>query len=135
MVAAALAVLAALLLLTATRAPAPAPVRPQTPPTPAPAAGEVAAPVRLADPALADLLHPGGRVDVLAVAESPTGPAEARAPAETVAEAVRVLDVPRVAAAQGTTGGTLVVLAVTPAQARDLASAQATGRLSVTLLR
>lgn len=89
-------------------------------------AGTVAAPVRLADPATAALLHAGDRVDVLAT------PTDARcdATAATVAEDLRVLAVP---AGDGGDGA-LVVLAATPAVAARLAGAAVTGRLSVTVL-
>ncbi len=91
--------------------------------------GLVAAPVRLADPATAALLHAGDRVDVLA---APTGTAEPATTAVTVASAVQVLAVPSTT----DTGaeGALVVLAATPATAARLAAAAVGARLSVTVL-
>ena len=87
--------------------------------------GLVAAPVRLADPAEAALLHAGDRVDVLA---TPTSGAAATATA--VATGVRVLAVPTVTDGDGA----LVVLAATPAVAARLAAAAVASRLSVTVL-
>ena len=122
--------MAGLVLLSANRSTPPQPQAPAAVAGLAP--GEVAAPVRLADPALADLLHSGAVIDVLAVPESPTGPAEAAALASVVAASIRVLRVP--ATDTGAVGGSLVVLAVTPDEALALAGAQASGRLSVTLV-
>ncbi|GAA3133092.1 RcpC/CpaB family pilus assembly protein [Streptosporangium carneum] len=87
--------------------------------------GRVATPVRVADPQTARLLSPGDVVDVLAAPSTWDG----SAPARTVAEDVTVLAVP---------GGepdrdALVVLATTSTQAVELASAQAGGRLSITI--
>ncbi len=131
LLAAALAVVAGLVLLSSARPGERQEASP--PPVLGPATDEVAAPLRLADAAVAALLHPGARIDVLAVAESPTGPADATgAPASVVATAVRVLSVP--AADPGAGGGSLVVLAVTPDQALALIGAQASGRLAVTLV-
>jgi Flp pilus assembly protein CpaB len=96
-------------------------------------AGLVAAPVRLVDPGVAPLLHAGQRVDVLAAPESATGSVDTGAtPARVVAHDVRVLAVRPPAEADANLG-TLVVLGVTPADARALAGAEAGGRLSVTL--
>jgi Flp pilus assembly protein CpaB len=89
-------------------------------------AGTVAAPVRLADPATAALLHAGDRVDVLATPTDARGPATAA----TVAEDLRVLAVP---AGDGGDGA-LVVLAATPDVAARLAGAAVASRLSVTVL-
>jgi hypothetical protein len=95
--------------------------------------GQVAAPVRLVDPGIAPLLHAGATVDVLAAPESPTGSADAtRSPARVVASGVRVLAVTAPAASEPSLG-TLVVLAVSRADAQALAGAEAGGRLSVTL--
>jgi Flp pilus assembly protein CpaB len=96
----------------------------------------VASPVRIADPAAAELLHVGDMVDVLAapVAERSTGSAR------VIAGAVRVISVPHPAA--GGLGaldstpsgeGALLVLATTPEVAADLASAAVSARLSITL--
>ncbi|WP_329086442.1 MULTISPECIES: RcpC/CpaB family pilus assembly protein [unclassified Streptosporangium] len=87
--------------------------------------GTVATPVRVADPETARLLSPGDVVDVLAATSTWDG----TAPATVVAEDVAVLATP---------GGeserdALVVLATTSAQATELASAQAGGRLSITI--
>jgi pilus assembly protein CpaB len=89
--------------------------------------GLVAAPVRLADPATAALLHAGDRVDVLAA------PSDGRpTSATTVAAGVQVLAVP--GAGQADPDGALVVLAATPQTAARLAAAAVGSRLSVTVL-
>jgi Flp pilus assembly protein CpaB len=90
--------------------------------------GMVAAPVRLADPATAALLHAGDRVDVLAA----TTDEHSSASAATVASGLQVLAVP--AAAQHDGDGALVVLAARPAVAARLAAAAVRSRLSVTVL-
>ena len=70
--------------------------------------GQVAAPVRLADPGLAPLVHTGMTVDVLAAPDSPTGPADSStAPARVVARAARVLTVASATTTPDATGGTL----------------------------
>lgn len=84
-------------------------------------AGQVAAPVRLADVAVAALVRTGDRVDVLAV---PDGAAAA----ETVAEGVLVL-----AAAEDDASAGLLLVAVDPGTAGRLASAAATATLTVSL--
>ncbi|MEU4835668.1 RcpC/CpaB family pilus assembly protein [Streptosporangium sp. NPDC023615] len=92
--------------------------------------GTVATPVRVADPETARLLSPGDVVDVLAAASTWDG----AVPARTVAEDVTVLATP--GNGSGGSGGdadALVVLATTSQQATELASAQAGGRLSVTI--
>ncbi|MGC5015089.1 RcpC/CpaB family pilus assembly protein [Streptosporangium sp. DT93] len=95
--------------------------------------GTVATPVRVADPETARLLSPGDVVDVLAAASTWDG----AVPAKTVAEDVTVLATPGNGAggSSGSGGDTdaLVVLATTSEQATELASAQAGGRLSVTI--
>ncbi len=91
--------------------------------TPAIEPGLVATPVRMADPDAARLLSPGDVIDVLAAFED--GPFQAR----TVAREVRVIARPP----GRTDGGALLVLATTPAQAAQLAQAQAQGRLSMTI--
>jgi Flp pilus assembly protein CpaB len=87
--------------------------------------GQVAAPVRLADLAVASLVHTGDRVDVLATAtDSPA--------AELVAESALVV------AATGTgeeTGAGLLLLAVDDETAAHLAAAATTATLTVTLPR
>ncbi|WP_326645022.1 RcpC/CpaB family pilus assembly protein [Streptosporangium sp. NBC_01755] len=90
------------------------------------APGTVATPVRVADPETARLLSPGDVVDVLAAATSTW---DGTAPAMTVAEDVTVLATPD----EKSERGALVVLATTSAQATELASAQAGGRLSITI--
>ena len=89
--------------------------------------GLVATPVRLADPAVAGLLRPGDRVDVLA---APADPALGTRPTVAAAD-VPVLAVP----AADPTGdqGALVVLATTSRMALALAAAASGQRLSVTL--
>lgn len=85
----------------------------------------VATPVRVADPETARLLSPGDVVDVLAAPSTWDG----AAPARTVAENVTVLATPDGESDRGA----LIVLATTSDQAIELASAQAGGRLSVTI--
>jgi pilus assembly protein CpaB len=96
--------------------------------------GQVAAPVRLADLAVATLLHAGDRVDVLAT-DAATGAAE------VVAAGALVLSAPvgtEPDAGAGRPGAPpedagLLVLAVPPETARVLAGAATTGSLTVTL--
>lgn len=83
---------------------------------------EVAAPVRLAEPATGALVVAGDRVDVLAAA-----PEGGRA-AEVVASGLRVLAVPAV---DGSGEGALLVVAVSRPAAARLAAAAVTGRLSI----
>lgn len=90
-------------------------------------AGQVAAPVRLADLAVAALVHTGDRVDVLAT------PRDA-ARAEVIASAALVLATdnhPRNPSADP--GGGLLLLAVDGATAGRLAAAAASSTLTVTL--
>jgi pilus assembly protein CpaB len=98
--------------------------------------GQVATPVRLADLAVATLLRPGDRVDVLAAAGENGSTA-----VEVVATGALVLTAP-----PGGAGGDigrdvasdasgLLVLAVPPDTARRLAAAAAGGTLTVTLGR
>ncbi|WP_369131703.1 Flp pilus assembly protein CpaB [Modestobacter sp. I12A-02662] len=107
-------------------------------------AGEVAAPVRLADLAVATLLRAGDRVDVLAATASPGGPLTAPDPGGAtvvvVAAGALVLAAPPAAtepggAGTGTAGDGLLVLAVHPDTAARLAAAAATSTLTVTLGR
>lgn len=100
--------------------------------------GLVAAPVRLADDGSVRLLRPGDRVDVLAAQAADVTPdgVVTSGQARTVASAVRVITIPKdsehgLLGASG--GGALVVLAVTPDQAAELAGAEAGSRLSVVL--
>lgn len=88
--------------------------------------GDVATPVRLADAAVADLLHPGDRVDVLAARAE--GPSAAR----TLAAAVPVVAVPR--PGPDATEGALVVLRTSHEQAAALARAAVDSRLTVTIV-
>ncbi|WP_164703329.1 Flp pilus assembly protein CpaB [Modestobacter sp. KNN46-3] len=100
-------------------------------------AGQVAAPVRLADLAVATLLRAGDRVDVLAAG----APGAVAAPVvEVVASGARVLTAPTPEVSDGPTAGTpagggLLVLAVSPDTAARLAAAAATATLTVTLGR
>ena len=87
-----------------------------------PPGGQVAVPVRVAEPALPLLVAAGDRVDVLAT--SLEGADAARA----VVTAVPVLAVP---AAEDTADGALLVVAASPAAAARLAAAAVTSRLSV----
>lgn len=89
------------------------------------AAGQVVAPVRLADAGLAPLLHPGDLVDVIA-ADDQGGRAR------VVARAVRLVTVPVVdAASAADVAGTLVLVQVSAEAARELAQAAASGTLTV----
>lgn len=83
----------------------------------------VAVPVRVAEAAVAQLLQPGDRVDVLSA--SPEGGEAARA----VVSDVAVLAVPAVDGLAD--DGALVVVATTSGGAARLAAAAVTGRLSV----
>ena len=112
-----------------------------------PGDGLVATPVRLADVQAAGLLRVGERVDVLAAIPRPGTPATSAdsaasaASAVVVAEDVRVVATPTTpdggsAALDSTAGdGALVVLATTPDQARSLAQAELTARLSAVVVR
>jgi len=88
------------------------------------AAGEVAAPVRLADGGLGSVLEVGQRVDI--VATSPEGSSR------TVASGVRVISVPATEAIDPMSG-VLVVFAVPTAVAADVVGAGQHGALSVVL--
>jgi pilus assembly protein CpaB len=103
-----------------------------------PAPGLVSAPVRFADSQAARLLRPGQRIDVLA-ASTATQPEAAPTAATVIATDVAVLAIPIPAAAGGSADatsadvgveGALVVLATSPDQARRLAQAQVSARLS-----
>jgi Flp pilus assembly protein CpaB len=112
--------------------------------------GLVAAPIRLADAQSAALVRPGDRIDVIAAAGQdapvddtgaagyPSDPTGAAATSETTAHAVavgvRVLLVPAPGQAQDNAGA-LLVLAVSPGTARDLAAASARGPLSLVIER
>jgi Flp pilus assembly protein CpaB len=95
--------------------------------------GMAAAPVRLADAEAARLLRAGDLVDVLGA--TPDGSAD------VVAEAARVLSVPKPRGESGFlgadagSGGALVVLEVDRDTARALAGAAAAGTLSASLIR
>ena len=106
-------------------------------------AGTVPVPVRFADPATVSLLSAGQSVDVLAArasgGEDLSGVAYPAA-AQLLASGARVLavldagpDGEGVLAGGATSAAPLVVLALTPAQARAVAGAEATSRLSFTL--
>jgi Flp pilus assembly protein CpaB len=120
-----------------------------------PGAGLVSAPVRLADAQAARLLQPGQRVDVLAAdtstqpgldpAVAGLGAAAELAVATVVAANVQVVAVPRAASSSGSSGsgdanesigvdGALVVLATSAAQARALAQAEVSARLSAVVV-
>jgi pilus assembly protein CpaB len=99
--------------------------------------GQVAAPVRLADLAVATLLRAGDRVDVLAAAGNGSG--DSGAPTvQVVAEGALVLSAPAAGDEPGPGAGNgsgLLVLAVAPETAQRLAAAGAGGTLTVTLGR
>lgn len=97
--------------------------------------------MRIGDGAAAGLLRAGDTVDVLAAGASPvvsatvaddTQGAGPTGPARIVAAGARVLAVPP-AESTDPTGGALIVVAVPPATAADVASAAGTSRLSVTV--
>lgn len=88
--------------------------------------GEVAVPVRVAEPALPLLVQAGDQVDVLAA--SPAG----EAAASTVVRAVTVLAVPQVDGDRGE--GSLLVVAAPPSAGARLAAAAVSSRLSVVVL-
>ncbi|MDP4507593.1 Flp pilus assembly protein CpaB [Nonomuraea turcica] len=87
--------------------------------------GMVATPVRISDPEAAKLLSPGSRINVLAAREDTH-------PARTIAEDVRVITAAD--RQEDESHGALVVLATTPTQAAELAAAQASARLSITII-
>jgi pilus assembly protein CpaB len=105
------------------------------------ATGLVAAPVRLAEDGVSALVRPGDVVDVVAAsAPDPVGQSVTAATTPTpqrpalarvVASAAQVLAVPT---DQTASGGTLVLLAVSPRTATDLAGAAVSSRLSVVLV-
>jgi pilus assembly protein CpaB len=105
--------------------------------------GLVAAPVRLADLAVAGLLRAGDRVDVLAAGQPQDATDGAPAAVDVVAVGALVLTAPTDpsgdAAGNGVDGGPggggLLVLAVPPDTAQRLAAAGATATLTVTLGR
>jgi hypothetical protein len=93
-------------------------------------AGHVIAPLRLADPDLAELVHPGGLIDVIAADPEGGG-------ARVIATAVRVLTVPplpreddRMRSAEN---GVLLLVDVDPKTATLLAQAAASSRISIVL--
>jgi Flp pilus assembly protein CpaB len=108
-----------------------------------PGGGLVSVAVRLADTQAAQLLRPGQWVDVLA-ANTSTEPGAAPTAAAVVAAGVAVVAIPVGAAAAGGLNanpgadvggeGALVVLATTPLQARQLAQAQVSARLSAVVV-
>jgi hypothetical protein len=109
-----------------------APPRRESAPRPA---KMVSAPVRIADAATVRLLRRGDRVDVIAAAASPSGPAgvaDSGPEARVVAMGARVAEIPE---DQGPApeGGALIVLSVPRTTATALAGASATSRLAVTV--
>ncbi len=90
--------------------------------------GHVIAPLRLADPEVANLLQPGALIDVIAA--DPEG-----GHANVVAAGVRVLSVPVPPAGEGasTADGALVLVDVDAETATVLAEAAASTRISVVL--
>lgn len=89
--------------------------------------GQVAAPVRLADLAVAALVRTGDRVDVLAT------PHDAARTEVVAADALVLATDGRPRAASGDPGGGLLLLAVDAATAERLAAASAAATLTVTL--
>ncbi len=87
--------------------------------------GLVAAPVRLADAGVAGLLAPGDVVDIIAASSDGS--------AKVVARDARVITRPIPPATFGTQTGSLVLLAVSPDEATDLAGVATTRQLSAVL--
>ena len=87
----------------------------------------VATPVRVADPGVVGLIHPGDRVDLLAAPVSGGGEAT------VVARSVPVLAVPALPDQGVLAEGALLVVAATDGQAAGLAQAAVSSRLSVAL--
>lgn len=88
--------------------------------------GTVASPVRIADADVVALLRPGDRIDLYA----PTGD---RGPAARLVTDAVVMMLPR--AGEASRDGALVVLAVSQAEAAEIAQASASSRLSISLRR
>ncbi|GAA3673275.1 SAF domain-containing protein [Nonomuraea antimicrobica] len=88
--------------------------------------GMVATPIRIADAATASLLAPGSTITVLA-SHDQAGPAHA------IVTDTKVITIPKPSARSSSADGTLLVLAATPSQAAELATAQAHSRLSITI--
>ncbi|KOX15995.1 SAF domain-containing protein [Nocardiopsis sp. NRRL B-16309] len=91
----------------------------------------IAVPVRVADPGAVALLAPGSRVDVLAATGVGDLPPARAGPAAEVVRDRPVLALP--AAAEGGEGDALILIAATPAEARELAGHAALSRLSITI--
>ncbi|MEV1006919.1 RcpC/CpaB family pilus assembly protein [Streptomyces sp. NPDC049881] len=128
--AAAAGVLALLVPGTDVRAAPPAPVPPPPAAREGPDDRRVSVPVRVADPAVARLVGPGDRVDVLAASDAA---GQTPGPATVVARRVLVAEVPEAAPGDVVAGpgGTLLVLSVSPGTAADLAGAAAAAELAV----
>lgn len=88
-------------------------------------AGQLAVPVRLADPAVASLLQPGDRVDVFA--------ADGRSGVRVVASGVTITATPTADGGPWMDGEGLVVLLAVPEQAATLAAASAGSPLTFAL--
>lgn len=88
--------------------------------------GMVATPVRVSDPEAAHLISPGSVIDVLAAWEDSHA-------ARAIAEDVMVITIPKPSSARAETHSRLIVLATTTTQAAELAAAQASARLSITI--
>ncbi|HEY2763969.1 MAG TPA: SAF domain-containing protein [Pseudonocardiaceae bacterium] len=86
----------------------------------------VSVPVRLADPEVATLLHPGATVDVVTVGERQDDPV-------VLARGARVLAVLAPAARGATTEGRLVLVALDPLGATRVAAASLSQTLTITL--
>jgi pilus assembly protein CpaB len=107
-----------------------------------PAPGLVSTPVRLADSQAALLLVPGQRIDVLAASTATDAGAAPITAASIVAADVMVVAIPIASTPPGATEaigdvgveGTLVVLATSAAQARQLAQAEVSSRLSAVVV-
>jgi pilus assembly protein CpaB len=102
-----------------------------------PGSGLVSAPVRFADPQAAQLLRPGMRIDVLAAS---TATDATPAAASVVAANVTVVAIPTAVPASSDATpdvgveGALVILATSAGQARQLAQAQVSSRLSAVVV-
>ncbi len=92
----------------------------------------VAVPVRVADPGAVALLSPGSRVDVLAASGHDDLAPTRAGPAVEVVSDRPVLALPE-GTGPGGERGALVLIAATPAEARNLAGHATASRLSITI--
>lgn len=91
--------------------------------------GLVAAPVRINDPGVAELVSPGTRIDVLATADADFGLGSTAGAATVVASDCPVMAVPEPEAGNDA----LLLIAVPEDEAQQLASSATHGHLSITI--